>query len=103
MIRNPSKPLPHIQYKLHTPFRYSVPRHTRYTMLFSTLFTLAGVLCSLQIAFAAPGNQSIALIRRQLAVRTVEDWGVWAKNEREALNVKYGGSPSSKRSQGTNL
>ncbi|KAI9573802.1 acid protease [Boletus coccyginus] len=77
-------------------------------MLSSTSLVLASWLCSLQTAIAAPGplptsGQSIGLTRRQPSVRTVEDWGAWAKNEREALKAKYGGSSPSKRSQGTNL
>ncbi|KAF8141970.1 acid protease [Boletus edulis] len=59
-------------------------------------------------AVAAPelspiSGQSITLSRRRLAARTVEDWAAWAKNEREALRLKYGGPSLSKRSQGTNL
>ena len=74
-------------------------------MLSLTLLVLSSLLCS---TFAAPdpfpaSDQSITLSRRQPAVRSVEDWGAWAKNEREALRVKYGGSPLSKRSEGTNL
>lgn len=112
MIRNPSGPLLRIQYSLQAPFddslRHSVPRRKTFTMLSSTLFALVGLLCSLQIAFAAPdpsqiSGQSIPLVRRQLAARTIEDWGAWAQNEREALRVKYGGAPSLKRSEGTNL
>ncbi|KAH0836420.1 aspartic peptidase domain-containing protein [Lanmaoa asiatica] len=77
-------------------------------MLSLTLPVLASFLCSLQIAFAVPdpsptAGQSIPLARRQSVVRTIEDWGVWAKNERESLKVKYGGSTPSKRSEGTNL
>jgi cathepsin D len=77
-------------------------------MLSSTSLVLASLLFSIQTAFAAPdplptSGQSITLARRQPSVRTAEDWGVWAKNEREALKVKYGASPPSKRSQGTNL
>ena len=77
-------------------------------MLSLTFLVLASSLCSLQTAIAAPGplptsGQSIGLTRRQPSVRTVEDWGAWAKNEREALKAKYGGSSPSKRSQGSNL
>ncbi|KAF8552734.1 acid protease [Imleria badia] len=77
-------------------------------MLSLTFLVLASLLCSLPTAFAASdpllaSGQSITLSRRQPTVRSVEDWGAWAKNEREALRVKYGGSPLSKRSEGTNL
>lgn len=51
--------------------------------------------------FAAAG-QSIPLIRRAQPVRTAADWSIWAKNERDALTAKYGGTLT-KRSTGTNL
>ncbi|KAG0694220.1 aspartic peptidase domain-containing protein [Suillus ampliporus] len=47
-------------------------------------------------------GQSIPLIRKSQPERTVADWEAWAKNEREALIVKYGGTVA-KRSTGTNL
>lgn len=77
-------------------------------MFSSPYLVLASLLCSFQIAIATPGpsqtgGQTITLGKRQPPVRTAEDWGVWAKNEREALKLKYGGSPPSRRSQGTNL
>ncbi|KAF8449369.1 acid protease [Boletus edulis BED1] len=77
-------------------------------MFSSTLVIFSSLLCHLQAAFAVPGpslisGQSITLSRRQRTARTVEDWAAWAKNEREALAVKYGGSSLSKRSQGMNL
>lgn len=58
-------------------------------------------------AFATPqigtaAGQSIPLIRRAPPIRTSTDWGVWAKNERDALTAKYGGTLA-KRSTGTNL
>ncbi|KAF9244096.1 aspartic peptidase domain-containing protein [Melanogaster broomeanus] len=48
-------------------------------------------------------GQSITLTRRLPAVRAVEDWGVWAKNERDALMIKYGATPPQKRNEGVNL
>lgn len=36
-------------------------------------------------------------------MRTVDDWAAWAQNERDFLNVKYGGGSPQKRSQGINL
>jgi cathepsin D len=79
-------------------------------MFSSTLLFSLGLLCSLQSSFAAPdlplpsnGGQSTSLIRRQPTRRSVEEWGAWAKKEREALEVKYGDSPLSRRNQGTNL
>ncbi|KAG6374739.1 aspartic peptidase domain-containing protein [Boletus reticuloceps] len=73
-----------------------------------TLVIFSSLLCHLQAAFAVPGpllisGQSITLSRKQRTARTVEDWAAWAKNEREALAVKYGSSSLSKRSQGMNL
>jgi len=58
-------------------------------------------------ALAAPqsgtaAGQSIPLTRRAQPIRTPADWEAWAKNEREALTTKYGGSLA-KRSSGTNL
>lgn len=77
-------------------------------MLSSMLFALTGSLCFVPTVFAAPdpsqtAGQSITLVKRQPVPRSAGDWGAWAKNEREALTVKYGGSSASKRSQGTNL
>lgn len=77
-------------------------------MLSRTLL-FASLLCSLQIIAVAISDPSqtvsrtITLHRKQLRARSAEDWGVWAKNEREALRVKYSDSPPSKRSEGTNL
>lgn len=59
---------------------------------------------------AVPGpfyyqGQTIPLVRRKQD-RTYDDWGSWAKSQREVLITKYGGSlPSSKskRGSGTNL
>lgn len=39
-----------------------------------------------------PANQS-----------SVDDWGVWAKNQRDILRNKYDQNPNSKRSAGQNL
>ena len=39
-----------------------------------------------------PANQS-----------SLEDWGVWAKNQKEILINKYSQNPNSKRSSGQNL
>lgn len=77
-------------------------------MLSSPLLVLASFLCFLRIAFAAPdplptSGQSMPLSRRRPPMRSVEDWATWAKNEREMLRIKYGGSPHSRRDQGTNL
>ncbi|KAF7309807.1 Aspartic peptidase A1 [Mycena indigotica] len=42
-------------------------------------------------------------IQRRLNPRSIEDFGAWAKSNRAGLTAKYGGSPTSKRSTGTNL
>ncbi|KAJ8594783.1 acid protease [Rhizopogon salebrosus TDB-379] len=76
-------------------------------MLSSLALSLSYFLVISTNAFAAPqtgtaAGQSIPLVRRVQPVRTVTDWGAWAKGEREALTVKYGGTLA-KRSTGTNL
>ncbi|KAG9309476.1 aspartic peptidase domain-containing protein [Chiua virens] len=91
------------------PLNYLPPRRARYKMLYSSSCALSVLLCSLPIAFAAPepsqgGGQSITLVRRPQTRRSVEEWGGWAKAQREALEAKYGISPSRKRGiSGTNL
>ncbi|KAH7885800.1 aspartic peptidase domain-containing protein [Phlebopus sp. FC_14] len=77
-------------------------------MPFSTCLVLLGLLLLPQSCFSVPNaypaaGQSIPLIRRAPSARSVEDWGVWAKNEREALMAKYGAAPPQRRSEGTNL
>lgn len=52
----------------------------------------------------APFGQSLALAKRTPSEAwTVDDWGTWAKNEKTALEAKYGAEHSkNKRSSGTN-
>lgn len=76
-------------------------------MLYSLPFSLA-LLLSLScgvLAFPTPATetagQSISILKRS-ASRTPEEWEAWAKNHREMLMTKYG-TPSKKRSSGTNL
>ncbi|KAG2040135.1 aspartic peptidase domain-containing protein [Suillus americanus] len=76
-------------------------------MLSSLAIALSCLLLVSPNASAAPNlvpaaGQSIPLIRRAQPERTVADWEVWAKNEREVLTAKYGGDME-KRSTGTNL
>ncbi|KAG2142885.1 aspartic peptidase domain-containing protein [Suillus bovinus] len=76
-------------------------------MLSSSTLALSYLLIVLPNVFAAPhvvpaAGQSIPLIRRTQPERTVADWELWAKNEREVLTAKYGGNVE-KRSTGTNL
>jgi cathepsin D len=49
-------------------------------------------------------------LTRHSVERSVQDWEVWAKNHRDSLTTKYGGTPSArsssdiaKRGSGTNL
>ncbi|KAJ7449682.1 aspartic peptidase A1 [Mycena latifolia] len=72
-------------------------------MLSSLPLTVVALLVS--NAFATPALQPRGIsvnLRRRAHSRSVEDWGVWAKNHREGLMAKYGGG-SLKRSTGTNL
>ncbi|KAF5353146.1 hypothetical protein D9758_008755 [Tetrapyrgos nigripes] len=62
-------------------------------------------------AFAAPSpssssGSSMKLHRRARHAKTAEEWGAWAKSNRDTLIAKYGGGGGgsvSKRSSGTNL
>ena len=57
---------------------------------------------------AQPNGQVMRLSRR-VVERTPDEWGLWAKNHREALHVKYGkraatsSKSKQKRGSGTNL
>ena len=58
--------------------------------------------------FAAPqvkssAGQVMSLKRRSPSDRTMEEWGVWAKNHKAGLEAKYGAGQPQKRSTGTNL
>lgn len=63
------------------------------------------------LVFAAPrpslttSNQIIPLTRRSPGPTngTYEQWGLWAKNQRELLQTKYGGQKVQKRGSGYNL
>jgi cathepsin D len=71
------------------------------------------LLClSVQQASAAPqsgitgqvAGQSMVLRKRALSPKSIDDWGVWAKEHREGLQAKYGDDDSlQKRGTGTNL
>ena len=73
------------------------------------------LLClSVQQASAAPqsgttgqvAGQTMILRKRSLSPKTIDEWGVWAKEHREALQAKYGDDhddPLQKRGTGTNL
>jgi hypothetical protein len=72
-----------------------------FSLLLILLFSAAlNVLAAPTVKTAA---QSLTLRRRSTFSRTEEDWSLWAKNQREALMVKYGASLPQKRSFGTNL
>lgn len=80
-----------------------LPTHPACTVAF--LLALACDVLALPNPFQPQGD-TIRLNRRSLRKRTEEEWGQWAKNERERLSMKYtGGLPSSKfkRGAGTNL
>ncbi|EPQ56668.1 aspartic peptidase A1 [Gloeophyllum trabeum ATCC 11539] len=79
-------------------------------MLSSLQWTLAILLLIASDTLAAPrpntaSPQAIPLVRRAHNRRTTQDWGEWAKNHREILTSKYGGSSTgvAKRGSGTNL
>lgn len=51
-----------------------------------------------------PSGQSLGLLRRAPSPRTADEWGVWAKNHKDVVTSKYGGTGTNqKRSSGTNL
>ena len=82
----------------------------------SSAASLALLALAASSAFAAPrtanerrtpNGKAMPLSRRHVQ-RSVDDWGQWAKNHRDSLITKYGGTPSgsnsnSKRGSGTNL
>ncbi|KAJ7155447.1 aspartic peptidase domain-containing protein [Mycena crocata] len=75
-------------------------------MLSSLPLTIIALLLSDASATPTPQPQGISIdLRHRVQARSVEDWGVWAKNHREGLTAKYGGSTSTaqRRSTGTNL
>ncbi|KAJ6581457.1 acid protease [Mycena capillaripes] len=62
------------------------------------------ILLLVSDVFATPTPQPKGIsidLRRRVHSRSVEDWGVWAKNHRAGVAAKYGGH--TKRSTGTNL
>lgn len=71
------------------------------------------LLClSVQSSSAAPqsgttgqvAGQTMILRKRSPSPKTIDEWGVWAKEHREALQAKYGDNdPLQKRGTGTNL
>ena len=48
-------------------------------------------------------GQTMVLRKRSLSPKTIDDWGVWAKEHREGLQAKYGDDSLQKRSTGSNL
>ncbi|THH11877.1 hypothetical protein EW146_g7899 [Bondarzewia mesenterica] len=51
----------------------------------------------------APRELHVPLVRRAPAQRTAEEWGLWAKEQKNVLEVKYGGAQTQKRASGMNL
>jgi cathepsin D len=45
----------------------------------------------------------VPLLRRAVPQRNDTEFGLWAKQQKEVLEDKYGGSSITKRSSGTNL
>jgi cathepsin D len=45
----------------------------------------------------------IPLLRRAVPQRNDTELGLWAKQQKQSLESKYGGSSTTKRSSGTNL
>ncbi|KAJ6591613.1 aspartic peptidase domain-containing protein [Mycena vulgaris] len=74
-------------------------------MLSALPLTIVAVLLSDAFATPTPQPRGISMnLRHRVRPRSVEDWGVWAKSQREGLTAKYGGpSSSERRSTGTNL
>ena len=48
-------------------------------------------------------GQTMVLRKRTISPKTIDDWGVWAKEHRESLQAKYGGDHLERRGTGTNL
>jgi hypothetical protein len=73
-------------------------------IVFSLLLTVDGAL-------AAPRSRSqpssrglhVPILRRASPQRTDTEWGHWAKQQKQFLEAKYGGSSNVKRSSGENL
>jgi cathepsin D len=69
------------------------------------------LLCLSAQALAAPqttgqvARQTMLLKRRTPPSRTIEEWGIWAKEHREGLLAKYGDKTTQKKrsTSGTNL
>ncbi len=74
-------------------------------MLSTLPLAILALLFSDASATPTPKPQGISMnLRRKVHSRSVEDFGVWAKNHRNGLMAKYGGqTTASKRSTGTNL
>ncbi|KAK2465711.1 hypothetical protein APHAL10511_002255 [Amanita phalloides] len=79
-------------------------------MLSALPLSLAFLLCASYNALAAPSSelsapQSLPLNRRSPANRTMEEWGTWARQNKELLESKYCSDSSrhQRRGSGTNL
>jgi len=79
-------------------------------MLPSSPLSAAILLCLSAQASAAPqtdagplAGQTMALKKRAPSPKSMDEWGVWAKNNREGLEAKYGDDQLQKRTSGTNL
>ncbi|KAJ7224259.1 acid protease [Mycena pura] len=73
-------------------------------MMLSLPLTIIALLFYDVSASPTPQQNGLSIsLRRKVRPRSVEDFGVWAKNHRNGLMSKYGGNHSQKRSTGTNL
>lgn len=81
-------------------------------MLPLPLSQAAILLCLSAQALAAPqsgtgqvGGQTMLLKKRAPSPRTIDEWGIWAKEHREGLLAKYGDKTLRKKrsTSGTNL
>lgn len=73
-------------------------------MMLSLPLTIIALLFYDVSASPTPQQNGLSIsLRRKVRPRSVEDFGIWAKNHRNGLMSKYGGNHSQKRSTGTNL
>lgn len=82
-------------------------------MVFNSLYRLLALAVAMSFAgqaLAAPHQRSTATAGQSINLvksrpkRSVEEWGTWAKEHKQSLEVKYGSANNHKRStSGTNF
>ncbi|KAF9526092.1 aspartic peptidase A1 [Crepidotus variabilis] len=79
--------------------------HLVYTSISASVLLLSvSVPISAAPQATSQNGQMATLVRRRQGLHTDEEWGKWAKNQRDYLLAKYDqGNPYEKRSSGTNL